>query len=103
MDTQYIYLIYLIVALLFVVLALVAILRYPKTKIFIEAFKMRLQIKGETGPEQHQQVQQKEASSAKTKIGGEVSGSTVITSAHEGKAETDIGKDVKESDILTEA
>ena len=102
MDTRYIYLIYLIVAVLFVVLALVAVLRYPKTKIFIEAFKMRLQIKGETGPEQHQQVQQKEAPSAKTKIGGKVIGSTVITSARKGNAETDIGEDVKESDIRTE-
>ncbi|MEA3398055.1 MAG: hypothetical protein U9R05_11380 [Chloroflexota bacterium] len=98
MDTQYIYLIVALV--LFTVLALVAILRYPKIKMFIKALGASLNIEGETGTEQPQPSQ---VPSAETKIRGKLVRSTVTTSADGGKAKADIGGDVEKSDILTEA
>ena len=96
MDTEYIYLI--VVLVLLAVLALVAILRYRKSKVSIKGPGVSLDIEGETSTEQPKE----KVTSAKTKIGGKVTGSTVITSASKGNAETDIGEDVEESDILTE-
>jgi hypothetical protein len=101
METQYIYLIGALV--LFVVLALAVILRYPKSKVSIKGPGVGLEIEGEAGPEQPQPAPQRTGPSAKTTIGGKVTGSTVITSATGGEAETDVGEDVEESDILTEA
>jgi hypothetical protein len=101
METQYIYLI--VILALFAVLALAAILRYRKSKVSIKGPGVSLDMEGEAGPEQPQPAPQKPGPSARTKIGGKVSGSTVITSARGGKAEAEVGKDVKESDILTEA
>lgn len=101
MDTQYIYLIAALVIL--AALALVALLRYRKSKISIKGLGIGLEVEGEAGPEQAQPAPQRTSPSARTKIGGKVSGSTVITSAGGGQAETDVGEDVEESDILTEA
>ena len=101
METQYIYLIGTLV--LFAALALAAMLRYQKSKISIKGPGVSLELEGETGPEQPQLALQRTGPSAKTTIGGKVSRSTVITSAAGGEAETDVGEDVEESDILTEA
>jgi hypothetical protein len=100
MDTQYIYLIVALV--LFAVLALVAIVCLRKIKLSIKGPGVSFNMEGETGPEQLQPAQPSEVSSAKTIIGGNVIGSTVTTSVDGGKAEADIGGDVKKSDILTE-
>jgi hypothetical protein len=112
MDTRYIY---LIIGLVLAVIALVAIFRYPKIKMFLQALGMRLSINGETGsgagrgteskagPEPEQPPREQQPSSATTRIGGRVSGSTVITSASGGKAETTVGEDVKDSSIKTES
>jgi hypothetical protein len=101
METQYIYLIVILV--LFVALALAAILRYRKSKVSIKGPGVGFEMEGETGPEQPQPTPQKPGPSARTKIGGKVSGSTVITSAAGGQAVTDVEEDVEKSDILTEA
>ena len=101
MDSQYIYLIVILV--IFSAVALAAMLRYRKSKVVIKGPGVSLELEGETGPEQPQPALRRTGPSAKTKIGGKVSGSTVITSAGGGQAETDVGEDVEESDILTEA
>ena len=101
MDPQYIYLI--VILALFAALALAAILRYQRSKISIKGPGVSLEVEGEAGPEQPRPAPQRTGPSAKTTIGGKVSGSTVITSATGGQAETDVGEDVEESDILTEA
>lgn len=101
MDPQYIYLIVILV--LFASLALAAILRYRKSKVSIKGPGVSLEMEGETGPEQPQPALRTTGPSAKTKIGGKVTGSTVITSAGGGQAETDVGQDVEKSDILTKA
>ncbi len=101
MDPQYIYLI--IILVLFAGLALAAILRYRKSKVSIKGPGVSLEMEGETGPEQPRPAPQRTGPSARTTIGGKVSGSTVITSARGGEAEAELGKDVKDSDILTEA
>lgn len=100
METEYIYLI--VVLVLMSVLALVAILRYRKSKVSIKGPGVSLTIGGETGDEQSSGKMEETAPSAKTSIGGSVSGSKVITKAGEGSAETDIGGDVKKSNIRTE-
>jgi hypothetical protein len=100
MEPKYVYLIVGLVLL--VVLALVAILRYQKSKVSFRGPGFGIDIEGQTNPEQPQQTMQGKPSSATTKIGGNVSGSKVTNIAHEGNAELDIGKDVKESDLRNE-
>jgi hypothetical protein len=100
-ETQYIYLI--IILVLFAALALAAMLRYRKSRLSITGPGVGLKIEGETGPDQPQTAPRKPGPSARTKIGGKVTGSTVITSARGGEAEAEVAKDVEESDILTEA
>jgi hypothetical protein len=99
METEYIYLI--IVLVLLAVLALAAILRYRKSKVSIKGPGVSLDIEGETG-EEKTPMPTEQVTSAKTKIGGKVVGSKVITHASKGNAETNIGEDVEESNIRTE-
>lgn len=99
METKYIYMIVVLVIL--AILALVAIFRYRKSKITLKIPGGNLTIEGEIGEEKNAEAEQ-EITSAKTKIGGKVVGSKVITSASKGNAETDIGGDVKGSDIRTD-
>ena len=101
MDSQYIYLIVILVV--FAALALAAILRYRKSKVSIKGPGVSLEIEGETGPEQPQPAPLRTGPSARTTIGGKITGSTVITSATGGEAVTDVEEDVEKSDILTEA
>ena len=101
METQYVYLIVILV--LFAALALAFIFRYRKSKVSIKGPGVSLEMEGESGPEQPQPVPQRTGPSARTTIGGKLTVSTVITSAGGGRAETDVGEDVEESDILTEA
>jgi hypothetical protein len=101
METQYVYLI--VILALFAILALAAIFRYRRSRVSIKGPGVSLDVEGDTGPEQPQPAPLRTGPSAKTTIGGKVSGSTVITSAAGGEAETDVGEDVEESDILTEA
>jgi len=100
MENEYIYLIVGLVLL--VALALVAILRFRKSKVSFKGPGLSLDIEGETSPEQPQQAMQEKTPSAMTKIGGNVSRSRVTNIAREGNAEMEIGKDVEESDIRNE-
>jgi hypothetical protein len=101
METQYIYLIVILVV--FAVLALAVIFRYRRSRVSIKGPGVGFEMEGEAGPEQPQPAPQRTGPSAKTKIGGKVTGSTVITSARGGEAEVEVEKDVEKSDILTEA
>jgi hypothetical protein len=101
METQFIYLI--VILALFAVLALAAIFHYRRSRVSIKGPGVGFEMEGEAGPEQPQPAPQKPGPSARTTIGGKVSGSTVITSAAGGEAETDVEEDVEKSDILTEA
>jgi hypothetical protein len=101
METQYIYLI--VILAIFAALALAAILRYRKSRLSITGPGVGFEMEGEAGPEQPQLAPQRTGPSAKTTIGGKVTGSTVITSAGGGEAVTDVEEDVEKSDILTEA
>ena len=98
------YYIYLIVALVILaIVALVTIIRYRKGHVSLKAPGFEFEAEGEIESDQPPAPQAK-GPSARTKIGGKVSGSTVITSAGGGgQAETDVGEDVERSDILTEA
>src|SRR5689334_22728100 len=100
METKYVYLIVGLVLL--VVLALVAILRYQKSKVSLRGPGFGIDIEGQTSSDQPQPAMQGKAPSAVTKIGGNVSRSRVTNVAREGSAEMDIGKNVEESDIRNE-
>ena len=101
MEPKYVYLI--IGLVLLVILALVAILRYQKSKVSLKGPGFGIDIEGQTSPDQPQQAMQGETPSATTKIGGSVSRSSVTNIAREGNVKTEIGKDVEDSDIRTES
>jgi len=102
MESQYIY--WIVALVILAVVALAVVIRYRKAKVSIRAPGVGFEAEGETGPEQLQPAPQAKAPSAMTTIGGSVRKSTVMTDAGGGgQAATDVGEDVEESDILTEA
>jgi hypothetical protein len=102
MESQYIY--WIVALVILAIVALAVILRYGKAKISVRAPGVGFDAEGETGPEQPQSAPQAKPPSATTTIGGSVRKSTVMTDAGGGgQAATDVGRDVEESDILTEA
>jgi hypothetical protein len=100
MESKYIYLIVGLVLL--VGLTLVAILRNPKGKVSFKAPGFLFRVDGSTNSEQEKQESQGNLPSAKLKIGGNVKRSKLANIAREGNAETDVGKDVEETDIRNE-
>ena|SRR6266536_403141 len=100
MESKYIYLIVGLVLL--VVLALVAILRNPKSKVSFKGPGFWFKVDGGNNAEQQKQESQGNVPSARLKIGGNVKKSTLANIAGEGNAEMDIGKNVEEADIRNE-
>jgi hypothetical protein len=99
MDVNYIYLI--VAAALIAIIAVYAVANFKKLKMGIKLPGGEIDLEGDQSTE----PQREDAPSAKTKIGGDLTGSTVttsVTSETAGKAETGVGGNVKDSDILTE-
>jgi len=100
MESRYI--LYIAGVIVLGIIALAVVLLYRKFKIEMEVPGGRLKAEGERDSKQPASPQST-GGSAKTKIGGKLTGSTVITFAEGGgEAETEVDQDVEKSDILTE-
>lgn len=100
MEPQYI--LYIVVVVVLGIIALAVVLRYRRSSIRLKVPGGELEAEGEQDSQQPASSQSA-SGSARTKIGGKLTGSTVITSAGGGgQAETEVDQDVEQSDILTE-